>query len=179
MIYFTSDNHWFHGNVIIYSKRPFRDRLQMNAVMMKRWNRTIQPEDALIHAGDFVFGKPQWTDDILARLNGTKFLTPGNHDRPRCVKSPGWAVTAPSLEFEEQGYTFKIRHFPWDYPDTKDAHLGDANTIWIHGHSHGNNGMIHMNQIDVSVELWDYAPVSIDRIIEVWETHVKHCRNKT
>ena len=50
--WFTSDLHLYHGNIIKYCGRPFRDVGSMNKAIMKRWNLVVEPDDTVYILGD-------------------------------------------------------------------------------------------------------------------------------
>lgn len=55
-VWFTSDNHFNHENVIRYCNRPFSGVQDMNAAMIKNWNARVRPQDFIFCVGDFGFG---------------------------------------------------------------------------------------------------------------------------
>lgn len=97
MIWFTSDQHYFHRNVIKYCNRPFYaglwDKLRhkatgnvsdkavavMNEELIGRHNVLVKPGDTVYHLGDFSLWK-HGPREILHRLNGVHHLIAGNHD---------------------------------------------------------------------------------------------------
>ena len=85
--YITSDQHFFHQNIIKYCHRPFTN--DYNGVVenidtiIKNYNSVVQGDDMVIHLGDLGFGKQQSKINIgclLETLNGRKVLIKGNHD---------------------------------------------------------------------------------------------------
>ena len=58
-IFFTSDTHFGHENIIKYCKRPFKDVKEHDAELIRRWNEKV-PEDGIVfHLGDVAFGNHQ------------------------------------------------------------------------------------------------------------------------
>ena len=79
-VFFTSDTHFYHGNIIRFCNRPFKDVEVMNETIISNWNNTVGQDDTIFHLGDFCLGgSAEWTK-ILDRLNGKIYLIMGNHD---------------------------------------------------------------------------------------------------
>lgn len=53
MIYFTSDHHFWHENIISYCKRPFASVEEMNEKMVQYWNDVVKDKDEVYYLGDF------------------------------------------------------------------------------------------------------------------------------
>ena len=82
-IYITSDQHFFHDNIIKYCSRPFETHKDMNQIIIDNYNEIITPEDTVIHLGDLSANVRKHIPafkDILNSLNGNKILLRGNHD---------------------------------------------------------------------------------------------------
>src|SRR6185503_2555547 len=84
MIWFISDTHFNHNNIIKYSNRPFFSVQEMNETMISNWNNCVAPGETIFHLGDFMCGKRgdvEGIKNLVSRLNGTKVLILGNHDQ--------------------------------------------------------------------------------------------------
>lgn len=82
MRYYIADLHFFHENLNTQmDKRGFSNVEEMNEYMIKQWNKKVKRQDDVIILGDFSMGKGIDTNEILKRLNGTKCLIEGNHDK--------------------------------------------------------------------------------------------------
>ena len=81
MIYFTSDTHFGHHNIIKYCDRPFDNVHTMDQVIIDNINNVVSVDDTLYILGDFCFkgGKPE---QYLSRIVCQDIhLVLGNHDR--------------------------------------------------------------------------------------------------
>lgn len=82
-VYFTSDTHFNHKNIIELSQRwrqGWGTVEEMNEGMIERWNKVVKPDDLVYHLGDVVMGQRHKAGEVLSRLNGKIFLVQGNHD---------------------------------------------------------------------------------------------------
>lgn len=170
MIWFTSDTHFNHDNVIRYSSRPFQNLEEMTEAMIVNWNAAVAHGDTVYHLGDFAlsWGKKhaQVIDSILARLNGQKWLIVGNHDRDEVTKNKRWVAVKDYHEIKvDLGGLHKQRIVMCHYAMKvwNQIHRG----AWmLHGHSHGNlideGGKI----MDVGVDCNNYRPINLEEVIE-------------
>lgn len=79
-VFFTSDTHFFHQNIIRYCNRPFSSVEEMNEKLIEKWNNVVGKNDVVWHLGDFCFGRKENISEILPKLNGKINLVMGNHD---------------------------------------------------------------------------------------------------
>lgn len=79
-IFFTSDTHFCHKNIINFCNRPFGSVEEMNEKLIENWNKVVTNRDIIYHLGDFCFGGSAEWHTILGRLNGRITLIKGNHD---------------------------------------------------------------------------------------------------
>ena len=78
--FYTSDLHLGHKNIIRYDERPFKNLDEMNETIIANWNKTVSSEDLVYVLGD-MFWNNALIEEVMPRLNGTKFLIKGNHER--------------------------------------------------------------------------------------------------
>ena len=81
MIYFISDLHFGHGNIISMDNRPFKNAEEMDTELIKRWNNKVLSNDVVYILGDFSWHNSGRTVEILNELKGVKILVKGNHDK--------------------------------------------------------------------------------------------------
>ena len=81
-LYFTSDSHLGHSNIIRYCNRPFANIEEMDKTIIDNWNSIVKEDDTVFILGDFCWrmGDKQilW---YLDQLIGNKILILGNHDK--------------------------------------------------------------------------------------------------
>ena len=149
MVYFTSDNHFNHSNMLAFC--PIRQELLpdymrqltteeivadeeatqiVNEEMIRRWNARVSPEDTVYHLGDFAMGDRRLIPGILSRLNGTVILIAGNHDNKRSDKYFAKVIRTP-LVIELEGNTVELVHNPRHSLGTGDfTFCGHVHDLW-------------------------------------------------
>ena len=82
-IYFTSDQHFNHSNIIEFCDRPFENVGEMNAKLIENWNNQVKPHDIVYVLGDFIWNTTPkgLIRELLETLNGEIHLVIGNHDQ--------------------------------------------------------------------------------------------------
>ena len=80
-VFFIADTHFHHKNIIKYCNRPFENAYQMNKALIKNWNLRVSKEDTVYVLGDFAFCGSEELKKLVRKLNGTKYLILGNHDK--------------------------------------------------------------------------------------------------
>ena len=81
MIYFISDTHFNHENIIKYCNRPFKNIKEMNQAIIENWNEVIKEDDVVYHLGDLALGRKEDIYEITSKLKGVKYIIRGNHDK--------------------------------------------------------------------------------------------------
>lgn len=81
MIYFISDLHFGHSNIIRFDNRPFTSVEEMDNTLITNWNNVITNDDLVYILGDISWYNSQKACEILKQLKGKKILIRGNHDK--------------------------------------------------------------------------------------------------
>lgn len=176
MIWFTADTHFNHTNIIEYSARPFSSLEEMTEKLIENWNMRVKPGDTVYHLGDFAlsYGEKhrELINDLLADLNGQKWLITGNHDRKEVTSNRRWVKVLDYCEIKvDLGGEHKQRIVMCHYAMRvwNQCHRG----AWmLHGHSHGNLVDVGGKTMDVGVDCHRYAPISIDDVAKFMATRV-------
>lgn len=191
-IFFTSDTHFRHENIIKYCARPFSSVEEHDEELIRRWNEAV-PEDGIVfHLGDVAFGNNKQVNEILERLNGTIYLVVGNHDWRSVVKQNAkrFAMVTQQLKIDIEGKDITLNHYPMLCFAGVYRGLKASWQLFGHVHSGPNSsvGLDHMRlqhlfptQYDVGVDNNDFAPVSyekVKRIINNQMMSLGMCRNK-
>jgi calcineurin-like phosphoesterase family protein len=141
----TSDIHFNHKNIVIYQpNRGTLDIPTMNENIIRAWNEDVQPEDEVFILGDVAMGRIELAPALIRRLNGTKHLILGNHDKslkklmdqdPEVRGMFGIVEHYHEMMHSVDGkkYSLCMMHFPiahWAYASN--------GTMMLHGHLHGH-----------------------------------------
>lgn len=189
-IYFTSDWHIGHANVLIYDKRPFSELSHMHRVLINNYNATVGDEDLCFFLGDMGLGKGDTLRQVVSELQGKKVLILGNHDKgATAMRRIGFDVVLNMAALEIAGQIVTMTHCPlrgvWreDTAHMKGAAEGDNwhgehknqrfsienfGQFHLHGHTHkGPEERMLDKQWDMGVKANNYRPVSISAV-ESW-----------
>jgi len=159
-IFFTSDTHFGHGGALGLYRRPFASVAAMNDALVERWNETVGSDDVVWHLGDFAIRqRPVVVAELLARLNGHKYLVAGNNDPPATTELDGWESVQPYAETAVGDVSLVLCHYP--FRSWRGMGKGWVN---LHGHSHGRMKPLP-RQFDVGVDVWEFRPVTLDEIL--------------
>ena len=191
-IFFTSDTHFGHTNIIKYCRRPFDSIKDHDAALIRRWNDKVGPDDLVFHLGDVGFGDPAYINKVLSQLNGRIILVIGNHDW-RLLKKldmSRFEDVVQQVNMNIDGHHIYLNHFPM--LAFSGAYRGLEATWQLFGHVHTSPytdegldqaRMKHLftTQYDVGVDNNDFTPVSFEevrQIIENQQLSLGMCRNE-
>ena len=205
-IFFTSDLHLDHENVIQFDNRPFKDVNHMNETIINNINNTVR--DGLLYIlGDFGMTNAERMKQIVSRITGTKVLILGNHDKNTySMYNAGFDVVLNSAIIYIGKHRVSMSHCPLpgifreDVTNMKGAKPGEMwhgeykNQMFtsqdmtvdfhlsghIHSNPYNNTPKFTDRQYDVGVSANNFKPVSISQI-ESWIANVlkKKNENKT
>jgi calcineurin-like phosphoesterase family protein len=169
-IWFTSDHHFGHANMIRFSKRPFASVEEMDEHLLERWNAVVKPGDTVYHVGDIFWTSTEEAKGLRERLNGRICLVRGNHDKTAdSMKSAfEWFKDYYELKIEDpdaEGGKRRIVLCHYAFRVWNKSHHGSWH---LYGHSHGSlSDDPNTRSFDVGVDCHDYTPVSYARVKEI------------
>lgn len=189
-IWFTSDTHWGHKNIIKFCSRPWNNVEEMDQGLIENWNSVVKETDIVFHLGDFAFATNGRWKQILEQLNGHIYLILGNHDR---VRWPGDKTMELFSGVFQQAFLkidnkqIYLNHCPLLCYDG--IYRDPENTVWaLSGHTHiqkhNNHGkdferLKYMlpTQYDVGVDFNDYKPISFSEVSNKIEYQLQNNTN--
>lgn len=186
----SSDHHFNHKRIIEFSNRPFSSLWFMNDEMVRRHNAVVAHDDYFFALGDLALGDFEEALSFASRLNGIKYLKPGNHDRTSRAfnhgrdidryrhryEDAGFVVlTDDPVEVAHRGVVFEISHYPYVGDHTeKDRHMAlrpaDRGLPLVHGHIHQTR-RIENQMFNVGVDVNDFTPVTgaeVREFVQSW-----------
>lgn len=188
-LYFTSDTHYHHSNICRgVSKwddrknqtRDFNTLDEMNEVIVKNINNTVNPNDILVHLGDWSFGGFEKIEEFRNKIFCKNiFLIFGNHDThiknnkeniqnifSGCFDYLDLEIITQTTQFTKKS-KFICFHFPiasWDGLSKGVIHL--------HGHVHlpKELRLSAGKSMDVGVDGNNLYPISLNEVLDIMHT---------
>lgn len=183
MIFFCSDTHFGHANIIKYCNRPFTGLNVpgigpisaveiMDRALINNWNKVVKKTDTVYFLGDLYFYPVEQTLRIVNQLHGKKIWIAGNHDK-KLIKEPELTkhfeyikdldmIHIQDPEMKKGRQRIVLCHYPlvsWE--------SSNQGSWSLHGHSHGtlkeDNDIL---RADIGVDSWNFTPVSYEQIKE-------------
>jgi len=157
--FLTSDEHYFHENMIGFCDRPYSSETHMRRSLIENHNEVVGTNDTVFHIGDFAMlrtSQHEKLGNVIKKLNGRHHLILGNHDycKPMIYVNAGFISVHTALWVEE----FVLAHDPSVYCACRNK-LG----ILAHGHVHTLYHTIkEKSAINVGVDMNNYYPISLD-----------------
>ncbi len=168
MYLYIGDLHFGHANCINFDHRPFADRDEMDATMIKLWNSRVSADDDVIIVGDFCFKSGKSPDWYLRQLKGHKHLVIGNHDQVtlECANAAKYLESVEKMmHVADNGRQITLCHFPvaeWNKAKNGSWH--------IYGHIHANRAAAYWymrwqdRALNAAACINNYMPVTFDEL---------------
>jgi len=166
-IWFTSDHHLNHSNVIKFMNRPFSNVLEMNEALIENHNKLVKPNDTVFLLGDFAWSstKEDQLKKLLNSFNGNKHFILGNHDKNSFYQS---LCNKGLLKSVQQCLGLSLHNeYIWlsHYPH-RSWNRSFHGAYHLFGHSHGTLAPYGLS-FDVGVDCWDYKPICFEEVCDV------------
>lgn len=181
-IFFTSDLHFGHKNVIHFDKRPFFTLDEMDKILIENWSNKVKPGDLVYVLGDMFWRSDNdYVQNILKQLNGQIILIKGNHDK-WLHNATNKKLISGVKDFDDiqvslgDGTTKRCILSHYFMPFYKNHYYG---AVHLHGHTHNspesilekdiaqylNNNGFPCSIHNVGCMHWNYEPVTLDEIL--------------
>lgn len=169
-VFFTSDTHFGHENIIKFCNRPFSSVEEMNKALIENWNSVVSDDDIVFHLGDFAFGGSNVWNNAMNALKGKIYLIKGNHEfhNYREWYSKRFELVTSQMYIDIGGQKIYLNHFPFL---CYGGSYRNEPTWQLFGHVHSGEGkskgvdikrldVLFPTQYDVGVDNNNYFPVS-------------------
>ncbi|MBO5567163.1 MAG: hypothetical protein J5934_08090 [Succinivibrio sp.] len=199
MIYFTSDLHLGHLNIIRYCSRPFEltqeGVAECDRFLIGNYCSVVKDDDFVFNLGDLAFfggseERKRYYQEVCRQLPGHKVMLRGNHDRQsdEYYLGCGFLDIQDYLVFED----FFICHYPLCHDEhependpsrrLKEEFVRHSCHTLIHGHTHTRSPEDEFaDRINVCVDnpATHYRPVTIDNLpVSLIEQYVNNLLTK-
>jgi calcineurin-like phosphoesterase family protein len=138
----------------------------MNKELIYRWNSVVGPFDLVYHLGDFAFcrGDLKYIPYFLKKLNGSKILIKGNHDRTK--NFPRGFPIFPDYTIQAGEDTIYLSHRP-----VEPENWPKGCNMQFSGHVHEKWSYSHFYKaLNIGVDVNEFTPVRLDSAIEKYHT---------
>lgn len=187
-IFFVSDLHFFHKNIMDFCHRPFKDLDEMNETLINNWNNVVKDDCIVFDLGDFAFASTGKWNQLLDKLNGFHILIKGNHDAGRAPQKSAmerFLAVSNELFIKIGDQKIYLNHKPYL---CFDGTYRTSNIPWqLFGHVHLNSNkeynigrdferlkLLFPNQYDVGVDFNSYTPISYLEVKEKIEYQIQN-----
>lgn len=166
MIYYTSDLHFGHTNILKYEKSPFKTIEERDLTIIKNINERCNEDDVLYIIGDIALKYSKYVSDLIKLIKPHKWLIKGNHDRVflkglRKVEVPTFTISDYEV-IDDNGRNVVLFHYPifnWDGQKYGYYH------IYGHVHDKPQFQLNVKNSFNAYIKLHNYYPVTLDELI--------------
>lgn len=159
--FYTADPHFGHANIMKFCDRPFSRVGEMDSRILNAYQSSVGPDDDLWILGDLTFARSEDRGRVAAMLGSIpcrKHLVAGNHDPAWVRELPEWSSVHDLVEIKDGDTRLTLCHYPMiTFPGAR------RGALQLFGHVH-DNWQGSRNSVNVGVDVWGFAPVTLDRI---------------
>jgi calcineurin-like phosphoesterase family protein len=166
--FITSDIHFGHKNIMSFcpvTRARFKNDVDyMNEQIIREWNAVVTPRDHTYILGDVAFCNVETAVKFMKRLNGSKTLIIGNHDK-KLIKDSKFQECF--IDYQDyysisvNGTKVVMFHYPiaeWDQ-----MHRG---AVHLHGHLHGGrSGLEGSRALDVGMDATGVVVMPLEAMV--------------
>lgn len=165
---FSADMHLNHEKIIKYCKRPFTDVNQMNTTIINNCNQISSSETTLYHIGDYcLYSQAIFFESFF---NCKIVHIKGNHDKFRSISTA--LIKLGRLTCMLTHYPpYSVLEIPEDVDLVLTAHVHNYYLYKIIDYPQEYKRKIPL--INVGVDVWDFKPVTIKQIKELYTKIMK------
>lgn len=169
-VYFISDIHFGHTNVIRLSQRPFESIEEMDKEVIKNWNSRVKEEDTVYILGDFWYKGADNPVNYIRQLKGKKILIKGNHDTKALKNQVFLTYFEEIVDMKEivlDGKHIVMCHYPlleWN------GYF--RGSYMVYGHIHNNKPKFSEyilqedRLLNAGVDIVGFMPVNFNELVE-------------
>jgi len=169
MLYFTSDFHLGHANIIKFCNRPFSSVEEMDKVITDNFLTTVKSGDKVYFLGDLSMRREIALDFLTKVPKNIEFhFILGNHDSkfPATELQKYCRSVSQYKNIQEQGKSIFLCHYPmYTWPS---SHYGS----WMcFGHHHWDTrNIFYGKMMNVSADANNFKLVSFDEVVSFMKT---------
>jgi calcineurin-like phosphoesterase family protein len=167
-IYFTSDLHLYHRNILEYDSRPFENIEQHDQQLIANINTKVCENSLLFILGDICLTKNlTYIDSLLSQVKCDMILISGNHDSHLTYEflNKHFLKVFNYFELKVNKKLFVLCHYPiysWNR-----SHHG---SIHLYGHTHKSSPELSGKSLNVGVcNSPTYSPFALEEILSLTE----------
>ena len=189
-LFFTSDEHYGHKNILGFCNRPFRDTTEHIEESIRRHNEKVPKGARVYHVGDMFWRTLCLKDamNIMDRLNGTHYFVWGNHDEliqdNKCLRDRFvWCRDIAQVYHPKLDKSLVLCHYAMHV--WRNSHKG---AYHLYGHTHAALQEQNNLSFDCGQDAQNFTPISVEEVIARMEEKKKngaedpmmdHVRNNT
>ena len=191
-MWFMSDLHFSHTNVLHLSNREFANIQQMEQTIINNINKVVKADDVFYLLGDVCLGKKEaWRAFLDALVCKNIVLVIGNHDKWGNIPKDKVLGIFDSVRLKMLGMTLLLSHYPYRVGFWRALYLQYApwlrfnirhldslrskkrpkdTGLWLlHGHTHAKTQLVdyHPRMLNVGVDSNNYKPISGEDIVSI------------